>query len=551
MNKFYIPLMKKIKGLSLLTGVLFLLCIFAFKNTDVGFLQIYSIDEYVFHGSIRHMYESLLSGNLSGLFGYGFYQYGFIYFFLNLIAAFPGIILHKTWLAIIAPRIVTGLFAIGSLYIIYQFTKLTNNKKVALLFTTFFCTLPAFWFNATWFHPDWSMTFFILGFIYFLTRDNWQFKRNFWLGVISYGLALAFKYQALTFAPLLIGYIFYDSLRQLTLVGIYQKIKIFTFSLGGLVSIFIFCNPYVLHPMGWRAFSSSFVQNMTSNATNHGSSITVTLTDKINLAIGDYYLNIIFFFIFNLAAFWLVWLFFKHKEKNIFVLLAVNYLVNVSYLFLFVNKAWQIYYLPVIVSGLLILPFYLKSVSPKRAVQYLSIAIIIQIFCYSSSYIPLLSNGRDRTSPDYITYSQSEQREMNEFILKTLTPTIKSDSVVLLSSYTPLDFETLGLNYEQVKLIFGSLTLESFDLETYLAGQRAYWGDLKTDDELASSFKPVDFIIIRKDVPYMDTNLIAGVRDIQTYTTGRAIIDGLYDGTYGYMVLGESPQVVIFSRLTE
>ncbi|MFM2380412.1 MAG: hypothetical protein RLZZ143_2995, partial [Cyanobacteriota bacterium] len=35
---------------------------------------------------------------------------------------------------------------------------------------------------------------------------------------------------------------------------------------------------------------------MLSNATNHGSSVVVTIADKINLAIGDYYLNIIFLF---------------------------------------------------------------------------------------------------------------------------------------------------------------------------------------------------------------------------------------------------------------
>lgn len=44
----------------------------AFLNTDIGYLQLHSIDEYVFHGSLRHMYLSLLEGNISGLFGYGF-----------------------------------------------------------------------------------------------------------------------------------------------------------------------------------------------------------------------------------------------------------------------------------------------------------------------------------------------------------------------------------------------------------------------------------------------------------------------------------------------
>ncbi len=521
------------------------------RHTTIGFLQIYSIDEYVFHGSVRHMYESLLGGNFSGLFGYGFYQYGFIYFFLNLLAATPGIALHQTWLAILGPRIITALFAIGSLGVIYHFARLYTDKKIALLFTAFFVTLPAFWFNASWFHPDFVMTFFLLGFVYFLARDKWQYQRNFFFGIVSYGLAIAFKYQAITFAPLLIGYIFYDTVRHTTSTGLIQKIRLLMLSVMSIAGIFIVANPFIIHPMGWQAFSTSFVQNMLSNATNHGSSAVVTIADKISLAISTYYLNIIFFFIFNLAALWLTLLFFKHKEKNIFVLIAINYLVNLTYLFFFVHKAWQTYYLPVIFTGLLICVYYLQLMAPARAARYLGIALSIQLLCFGSSYYPLLSVGRDSTSPDYITYTTDAQRAMDTFVVQALQPLVTPTSVILLSAYTPLSYESLGLPYEQVKVIFGALTLDSFDLATYIRGQRNYWGTLKTDEELSASFKPVDFIVLRKDVPYIATERIAGARDTTAYTTGRTIVDGLYDNTYDYALLTENDYVVIFTRTTK
>ena len=86
----------------LVVPVSVLLCIIISRHTAIGYLQIYSIDEYAFHGSLRHMYESILTGKLSGLFGYGFYQYGFMYFFINLVAATPGFLFHQSAVAIFA-----------------------------------------------------------------------------------------------------------------------------------------------------------------------------------------------------------------------------------------------------------------------------------------------------------------------------------------------------------------------------------------------------------------------------------------------------------------
>lgn len=528
--------------------IFLVLLYWAFQNTNIGFLQIHSIDEYVFHGSLRHMLESALSGKLSGIFGYGFYQYGFIYFFLNLLGVTPAILLDQTTFAIAIPRVITSLFAVGSLVFIYKFSRLYIEKVPALLFTIFFVTMPAFWYNATWFHPDWPMTFWLLGFVYFLAKDKFEYSTNFWFAVLCYALAIAFKYQAITALPLLGLYVFYDNLKYITYANLLPRLKMLAIALISTVSIFILANPYILHPMGWNAFSGSFLANMESNAQNHGSAHEVTLIDKVNFAIGDYYLNIIFFFIFNLAAIWLAWRLFRKSERSIFPLIAINYLINITYLLLFVNKAWQMYYLPVMTVGILLFIYFIKSL-PQVKQKYLLVgALIVQLLVFGNSYHKILSDGRDSKTPDFITYTPAEQIALHNFLIDQLQAVTKPNTVILLSPYTPLNYELLGIPYEQVKIIFGALAKGSFDREEYIVGQKAYWGDLKTEEELASSFKPVDFIVIRKDIPFMSAKPLEAFRDQTAYNNAKQIVADLYAEKYEYKLLAENEYVVIFAN---
>lgn len=520
---------------------------FAFQNINIGFLQLHSIDEYAFQGSLQHMAESILSGDISGLFGYSFYQYGFAYFFINLLVALPGILTDNFIWAISAPRIVTSFFAIGSLIYIYKLARLFIGIVPATLFTTIFITMPAFWFNATWFHPDWAMTFFLIGFVYYLAKDNWRFDKNFKLAILFYGLAVAFKYQAITVIPLLGLYIFYDSIRTLNLSSVILPIKRFITSLGAILLIFIICNPYILHPMGWQAFTGAFLSNMESNITNHGANTIVSLVDKINFAVTDYYTNIIFLFIFILASLWLTWQYIKNSERNLFSIIAINFLINLGYLLFFVNKAWQIYYLPVMVLGLLSLIYILRLINDYHQKLVLGFAIICQIVIYSTSYYPILTISREAKANDYSTYTTLENKELDNFIVNSLDGFVNNETSIIITAYTPFSFNELNLRYEQIKPIFGALNRSSFDSKSYLTEQKNYWGELKTDDELLQSFKPADIIILRKDIPFMNKNMRINSQQ-NTSDDSTKIVESLYDNTMGYYVLAEDNLVVIFRK---
>lgn len=551
MNNFKFTLLKQNKWIfTILFLVTVALVYVNSKFVNIGFLQLHSIDEYVFHSSIRHMLESLLNGQLSGLFGYGFYQYGFVYFFINMLAAAPGILTNNYEWAIIAPRLVTSFFAIGSLVFIYKFARLFTSNITSVLFVIIFVTMPAFWYNATWFHPDWAMTFFLLICIYYLAKDNWSFNKYFKIAIVAYGFALAFKYQAITSLPILGLYIFYEPLLNLKLSNFVIACKRLSLAILSSITIFIICNPYILHPMGWNAFTTTFWANMVSNKTNHGLAGAVSFIDKINLAVGDFYLNIIFLFILILSSLWLNWLYLRRPERNIFFVIALNFLINFVYLIFFVNKAWQVYYLPVITLGILSFIYYFSSLSQKQKDQILGFICLVQIAIYSVSYLPILTTSRDIIgAPDYTTYTNSENNELNHFLITSLTGQINDDTHILLTAYTPFSFNDLNLRYDQVDLIFGALTRDLIDQADYLKGQKKYWGDLKTDAELLSSFNPANIIIIRKNIPFYTNTKLNLVKDKTAYSEANTIVTELYAGDLGYKVLAENSLVVIFKKI--
>jgi hypothetical protein len=517
-----------------------------FQFTNIGFLQLHSIDDYVFHGSLNHMYTGVTEGSLKALFGYGFYQYGFIFFFINLLASAPAFAMENTPLTLAIPRIVTSLFAVASLGVIFAITRLYLEKIPSMLFVLFFVTMPAFWFNATWFHPDWPMTFFLLGFVYFLTKDNWAFKKNFYVAVLFYALAISFKYQAITFMPLLGLYIFYDSIKTLRIKNVSSEIIIFTKSLSAIITVFILTNPFILHPVGWKLFSGSFINNMKSNATNHGSAALVTLTDKITFAVGEYYMNGIFLFILISATAWLSVKYLQFEKKSIFSIVAINFLINFGYLLFFVNKAWQMYYLPVFTVGLLALIYFCMKLTLKMQIGAITLAIIIQILFFAPSYYPLLAQSQNSEAPDFNTYSQEENTDINTFILSSLKGNITPGDNILLNAYTPFEYEKLSLSFDDVRIIFGPISASTIDIDAYVTAQKTFWKDTKTATEIATSFRPIKYIILRKDNPVIDTTKIKNAGNADLYNEGAALVRKLYTGQLAYDVFTENEYIVIF-----
>ena len=64
--------------------------------------------------------------------------------------------------------------------------------------------MPGIWVNAMWFNPDYMMTAFLMASMYMLFRSNKIGDGFYWLSVLFWGISVAVKVQAITFAPVLI-----------------------------------------------------------------------------------------------------------------------------------------------------------------------------------------------------------------------------------------------------------------------------------------------------------------------------------------------------------
>ena len=133
-----------------------------YKHLNIGFLSIVQIDEWAFHGSLVKMYEGFTHFDIKGYFSHGFLSYGHIFWALNFFATLPFFITDNIEMTIFIPRMVSSFFAVLSLYFIYKTSLKYTTKINSFLLIVLIVSMPGFWANAMWFHPDWMMTFFII-----------------------------------------------------------------------------------------------------------------------------------------------------------------------------------------------------------------------------------------------------------------------------------------------------------------------------------------------------------------------------------------------------
>jgi 4-amino-4-deoxy-L-arabinose transferase-like glycosyltransferase len=506
----------------ILTIIFLLLAYTNYRHLNIGFLSLYSIDEYAFHGSLLTMYDGLISLDIKKLFSFGFYSYGFGFFFLNLLATAPFIAIDNTEMSIYIPRVITSFFALGSVWFIYKVASKYVDKYSSLLIALIILTMPGFYRNALWFHPDWMMTFFVVLSIYFFSKDEFKYKKYFWWAIFALGVAISVKVQAITFLPFVFVYVFYDNFQNKNFDNLYVNIKLSIKSFFALLLIFILFNPYVLHPSGFKAFISSFLENMKSNATNHGLDIKVTIMDKVLNAIDFYYLNSLLFIMLLLISLYLVFsVFKKSEEKSILPAISLYFIANIIYLLFMVNKDWQHYYLSIFtVVPLLVL--WLITKFDKQRYYILGVILLFQVITHIFEYKSVFT---DSFHPEK-QMSQELQRKISDTLISDLKPFINKDTNILISPYQPFDFKAIGLKYTNIHVIYGPLSKNMFDLGAFLEMS-------KSKDP--SKFYPKDFIVLSKNDIYFHKEKISKMVDKKGYEEALKIIENFNNsGDLGY-----------------
>jgi len=467
------------------------------------------------------MYDGLTSLDIKKLFSFGFYTYGFGFFFINLIATAPFFALDNIEMTIYIPRIITSLFAVGSVWFVYKTASLYSTKYISILIAFIVLTMPGFYIYALRFAPDWMMIFFVTLSVYLFAKDDWSFKKYFWWATAAFGFALASKIQAITFIPFVFLYIFYDSFKYKTFEGLKQKIKLFLKFIGIALSIFIITNPYLIHPIGLKAFTMSFVANMQSNATDHGVDTEITISDKLLNVIDIYYTGVaLFIIILALAIYISFTIFKKSSKKSILPLISIYSIVNIAYLFFIVNKAWPHYYLPIFTLIPLIL-MYVTNRFNKYNYLILGIFIALQVSLHIPEY-RLLLNPRFTGSPPDIELSKEEQLKISNDLNTVLEPFVTSDTNILISAYQPFDFRSIGLAYENVHVINGPISKSMFILEDFI-------NISNSKDPL--KFIQKDFIVLAKNDIYFNKEKLKTRVDQDGFREAIEIIDNFNKGS--------------------
>ena len=535
-------------------------CFMGWRYLDVEFLAFTNGDAMPQFLQLQKMYQGLTTLNVKQFFAFEFYNYGFFYYMLNLLAALPFIITENYPLQIYAPRVLNALFSIANIWLLYRIARIYLSALDSMLIAGICVAMGGFWHLGYVFKPDVFQAFFVLACAYYLLRDNFRFGKHYTLAWIALGLGIGLaKFQAILFIPMVYAYIFVCMRTQ----GIIPSIKRAVVASIGIFALWIATNPYLLHKSGFNAWLSMFEGNMRSNATNHGAYTQVPLSEKLSQVIELYYFEIVVFIVLLAVGLYcciialqrLIWqnprALDSSKQDSIqkpctqaesiciaFAPLAAGFLVSLAYLLFFVNKAWEAYYFSTIALGcVLCIPLALlvaetskgggqhrKKLYPTAA---LSLLLALQILggLMSSTYKQVFTKY-----PISLDSAHALAQELTELV----RPFITSPNATIFSDNVNFYYLSLGLKPTQIYQIFGLPNADGFVYEQWSKKPHSL------------PFIPKDFIILSQNW-WLSSYEKRSHSDKDT----QAVLEKLFSGRYPYKQVAKSAHFIIFANTDE
>jgi hypothetical protein len=544
--------------------LLLILTVFAmFVWIDIGWsnisiLQMKSIDEHAFHGSLIRMYKGVVENDIRGIFSYGFYSYGFIFFLVNLIVSFKFLFHDGIGAAIILPRIVTSVcFLIAQYGVIRLTVKMgfTLFERVSVLLMILL--MPGVWFCATWFHPDYMMTALLVwSFVYLIDWVGVGNRKNFYLSISLFAFAVSVKIQAATFLPVFFWVIILQGENKMK--GYIKSCSNASAIVLFVAVVYVFTNPYLLNSEGRSVWLKSFLDNIRSNANDHSSGRVLTIDFKIEKSISEHYFGVLALLLLvvtlinNLVGS-IKCLVLKRSLKSdviVWSALSVYLVVNNFYNIVVINKAWVHYYLPLSIFAIPVLVHGVKDlikftkIGPSAVKQQtnlriilLSIGVLYQFNNYGSqiwSQIHDRSNGIAISANSLNLYHPEKVNEWTEVlkskrILDILSPFWRSEYVIMISPYIPFPYKTLNVGIDSVRIIYGPLDAGKIDKVIKQKGR-------------------LDFILIRKDDLYYNRELYNERCDAYGYEKGFELLERWKRGDGEYRLVMENDCYQLFGK---
>lgn len=518
-------------------------CFMGWRYVDVEFLAFTNGDAMPQFLQLQKMYQGLTTLNIKQFFAFEFYNYGFFYYMLNLLAALPFIITENYPLQIYAPRVLNALFSIANIWLLYRIARIYLSALDSMLIAGICVAMGGFWHLGYVFKPDVFQGFFVLACAYYLLRDNFSFGKHYTLAWIALGLGMGVaKFQAILFIPMIYAYIFMCMREQ----GLWRSVKRAVVASFGIFAIWIATNPYLLHPRGFNAWYAMFEGNMNSNATNHGAYTQVSLSDK--LAMIDYYYFEIVVFIVLLAVV-AYYCFIAGKQAFLatspnfstlshaqgtalrFAPIAAGLGVSFVYLLFFVNKAWEAYYFSSIALAILVL----STIGTLRVSKLLGGGAVLLAVLFVQIIGASMSGSYKQVFTKY--YAQADSIDsmyaLSDELVETLRPLIHDTRATILSENTNFAYLSLGLKPTQIYPIYGLSYPAGFVYEEWSKESRA------------NSFIPKDFIVLYAEKNRYDTPK-------NTYEQeAKDIYQKLINGSYPYKKVAKSKHFIIFANTDE
>ena len=433
-------------------------------NLDIGLVSKRSIDEYFFILVLSRMFEGMLSLDPRNFFNISFFSYGFPYFFLQMVLTIPAQLAHSYEAMLIIARSFSLAWALGALALsAWWIRRRTGSWVYALLAVWLMIAMPGFVHMTTIMHPDTMMNFFLLTAFVAAAELEPARRRDVVIVGLLCGLGACAKIQIVIYIPfvamllgarVLMAHSGPDNLRA-RLVPAAGAVG----AVGLLTPVtYLVLNPFLVRGEALHAFIHDFRQNMESNATNHFTYVLPTAADKLHMLMQSYVpvpVLVVVAAALVVVAAWRRYPFSKLLPE--LSMLAAGALSCV-YVFVGVEKTWDSYYLPSFILLTVSLISLGGRIAPRGARLQVglgaALAIALALFALRTPVAiaaPIVDDG-------------PEARESVPIVFLVAGPLKQiADPHIMISSFTPFQFQKLGLRITQVIYVSGALNAEQMD----------------------------------------------------------------------------------------
>ena len=334
---------------------------------DVNMISVFEHDEYAQYPYVIHMLTpgETFYQSVRNFVVYLHYYYGYPFYFFSALSLLPvKWIFGSDWalqtplIMLVLRQMINVLPILLSVFLLVWLQTRFKSRLRSILLFLFLISLPAVFANNLWWHPDSLLTFFSVLTIFFLTRDDFRFGRNFYLSAVSCGLAIGSKLLGVLFV---ITYAVYLGVglfsHRLTLKKALGRAALYLLLLLGVV---VLSNPLLLLPMERAEIIAVFKANLQQNTLGFWviGNTNVSMFQQIVSVIKNNYASVIFFFLSLVALIHGI----RRPETRLLNLVILTWVVGyLGYFLVFAATMREHYLIPVALPLLSSLSNFLPS----------------------------------------------------------------------------------------------------------------------------------------------------------------------------------------------